>query len=191
MRIKRGLQTPPEFNFLIFLFQLVAFQIYQSLFNVNYAATQYLVVPSFFINVVIVHAWMLPHMPAGMLPIMMTIIFIYCALMCIGTYDSRMRNIELFLSRHFMQKQGDSFRKVLDAQDTGISVIMADEKDETLSLVYSNAKFDQSIGNFDETEMKKMDVLNQPLFEQIDFEGESPPLVSLADIWRKRDLNYS
>ena len=179
MRIERGLLYSREFNLLVFLFQLLAFQIFQSFFNVNYAAAQYLVIPSFFINVCIVHAWIIPHMPSGMLPIMLTIIFIYCVLMWVGTYDFYTQNIELFLSRHFMRQQTDSFRKVLNAQDTGISVIMADERDETLSLKYSNAKFDQIVGG-----EKMEDLLNQPLFEEVDCEGESPPLASLADIWR-------
>ena len=67
----------------------------------------------------------------------------------------------------------DSFKKVLNAQDAGIVVIKANQKDETLSLPYSNTKIDQLFGidlrNLDDQELKQIDPLNLPILEQVDF----------------------
>ena len=53
---------------------------------------------------------------------------------------------------------------MLNAQDAGIVVIKANQKDETLSLPYSNTKIDQLFGidlrNLDDQELKQIDPLN-------------------------------
>jgi len=62
---------------------------------------------------------------------------------------------------------------VLNAQDAGIVVIKLNQKDETLSLPYSNTKIDQLFGidltNLDDHELRQIDALNLPIFEQVDF----------------------
>lgn len=90
----------PEIHLMLFLFQLLGFQIYQSFFNVNYVAAQFLVVPAFYLSVLIVHAWILPPLPGILMYMMMCTTFIYSCFMWVGTYESYMRHIELFLSRH-------------------------------------------------------------------------------------------
>jgi len=91
---------PMDVHCMVFLFQLLGFQIYQSFFNVNYVAAQYLVVPAFYLSILIVHAWILSPLPGIGIYVMMVVILIYCCFMWAGTYESYMRNIELFLSRH-------------------------------------------------------------------------------------------